>query len=81
MSAVAFCAIILQRKMRHSSYLEVLHHGLRPGHAVVLGVELGDLLLPLLPRQLVLAHHHRRQKVVRAKVACRVNLTIMIFLN
>ena len=59
------------------SYLEVFHHGLRPGHAVVLGVELGDLLLPLLPRQLVLAHHHRGQEVVSAEVASCVNLRRM----
>ena len=57
-----------------NKYLEVLHHGLRPGHAVVLGVELGDLLLPLLPRQLVVVHHHRGQEVVRVEVAFRVNL-------
>ena len=57
-----------------NKYLKVLHHGLRPGHAVVLGVELGDLLLPLLPRQLVVVHHHRGQEVVRVEVAFRVNL-------
>ena len=60
-----------------NKYLEVLHHGLRPGHAVVLGVELGDLLLPLLPRQLVVVHHHRGQEVVSAEVASCVNLRRM----
>ena len=74
---IAVSCCFLRNPIGMMCHLEVLHHGLGPGHAVVLGVELGDLLLPLLPRQLVLAHHHRGEEVVSAEVASCVNLRRM----
>ena len=74
---IAVSCCFLRNPIGMMCHLEVLHHGLGPGHAVVLGVELGDLLLPLLLRQLVLAHHHRGQEVVSAEVASCVNLRRM----